>query len=321
MEEDAAAYYKITQNIDASKTSQWNGGNGFAPIEKANSNIAFGGVLYGNDKIIKGLTIDDPFGGDQTGLFGSVAGDKVLIQNLTLDNATVNGDGETGILVGQVRSSAYSPTVTIKNVNVSGSVSSASDSKNLGGVVGEANDNLDLINVDSTANVDGGTSVTQVGGIIGHTDSTIDIKRSSSTGNVKGQLYVGGIAGTVNSANISNSYATGDLTANGYVGGIAGQAFSSSNITKSYGAVTLKNDPYGAGGTVGYLNESSSIDSSYWDSTKETNSVGYIGSNSTNNTTGLTTSEMQGSSAETNMSAFDFTSIWKTVSGDYPELQ
>lgn len=37
--------------------------------------------------------------------------------------------------------------------------------------------------------------------------------------------------------------------------------------------------------------------------------------------TGLTTSEMQGSSAETNMSGFDFGGTWTTVEGDYPELQ
>jgi hypothetical protein len=30
---------------------------------------------------------------------------------------------------------------------------------------------------------------------------------------------------------------------------------------------------------------------------------------------------MQGSSAEGNMDAFDFTSTWSTVEGDYPELQ
>jgi len=30
---------------------------------------------------------------------------------------------------------------------------------------------------------------------------------------------------------------------------------------------------------------------------------------------------MQGSSASSNMSGFDFTSTWSTVTGDYPELQ
>jgi hypothetical protein len=30
---------------------------------------------------------------------------------------------------------------------------------------------------------------------------------------------------------------------------------------------------------------------------------------------------MQGSSASSSMSGFDFTSTWSTVEGDYPELQ
>ncbi len=37
--------------------------------------------------------------------------------------------------------------------------------------------------------------------------------------------------------------------------------------------------------------------------------------------TARTTSEMTGSSAETNMGDFDFTTTWTTRSGDYPTLQ
>jgi hypothetical protein len=57
---------------------------------------------------------------------------------------------------------------------------------------------------------------------------------------------------------------------------------------------------------------------SYWDtesSGQNSTGVAYSG------VSGLTTSEMSGSSAETNMSRFDFSGTWTSVSGDYPDLQ
>lgn len=52
----------------------------------------------------------------------------------------------------------------------------------------------------------------------------------------------------------------------------------------------------------------------YWDTTTTGEP-----SSTTPNTVGLTTPQMQGSSAESNMSDFDFTSNWRTTTG-YPEL-
>jgi len=55
------------------------------------------------------------------------------------------------------------------------------------------------------------------------------------------------------------------------------------------------------------------VSSSYWD-------VENTGQDSSAGGTGLNTTEMQGESAETNMDGFDFSSVWDTVAGDYPEL-
>jgi hypothetical protein len=57
-----------------------------------------------------------------------------------------------------------------------------------------------------------------------------------------------------------------------------------------------------------------SVSDSYWD-------INSTGQSSSHGGNGLTTSEMQGSSASSSMSGFDFTDTWSIVEEDYPELQ
>jgi len=70
------------------------------------------------------------------------------------------------------------------------------------------------------------------------------------------------------------------------------------------------------------MNYKSTVSNLYWnsDSTITENSTD-VSTDNTKSGVPLTTSEMQGSSASSSMSGFDFTDTWSTVEGDYPELQ
>jgi hypothetical protein len=72
---------------------------------------------------------------------------------------------------------------------------------------------------------------------------------------------------------------------------------------------------YKYGGVCGYVVQGGS--GNYWDTESTGQSSGCGGAGST----GLTTSEMQGETAESNMSSLDFNTVWTTVEGDYPQLQ
>jgi len=169
--------------------------------------------------------------------------------------------------------------------------------------------NVGVINV----NINGES---YVGGLVGSNNNG-NISNSYSTGNVTGESdYVGGLVGA-NEGNISNSYSTGNVTGKSEVGGLVGYN-PEGNISNSYstGNVTGESDSM-VGGLVGFNDMGGSVSDSYWDinSTGQSSSAGLPDSN------GLTTSEMQGSSASSSMSGFDFKDTWGTVEGDYPELQ
>jgi flagellin-like protein len=122
-----------------------------------------------------------------------------------------------------------------------------------------------------------------VGGLVGNNLGTVS--NSSASGTVSGGKFVGGLVGRHYEGTVKNSFATGDVSSGGQVGGLLGR-FDEGNVTDSY-----------------------------WDkqATGQTTSEG--------GGTGLTTSEMQGDSATSNMTGFDFTNVWQTVEGDYPELR
>jgi hypothetical protein len=77
------------------------------------------------------------------------------------------------------------------------------------------------------------------------------------------------------------------------------------------------------GGLVGDFDTNAAMGSCYWDteSTGQTDGAGNSpGTGFTSDNTGLTTAEMTGNAAKTNMSDYDFVSIWQTVDGGYPVL-
>jgi flagellin-like protein len=297
------------------------------------------GMFYQYDGTTKDLTLTgvDVDGTNRVGAIAGKSESSASITNVSV-SGTITGSGSgsaIGGLVGNNSGGSISKSSSSVTINASGNndvgglagqnrnggaisdsyaTGSVTGDENVGGLVGDNAGTSTVSTSYATGSVTGNTSV---GGLVGNNSGGSISKSSSSvTINASGNNDVGGLAGqNRNGGAISDSYATGSVTGDENVGGLVGDNAGTSTVSTSYatGSVTGNTS---VGGLVGA--NSASVSGSYWD-TESTGQTGSAASGS--GSTGLTTSEMQGSSASTNMSAFDFSSIWNTVSGDYPELQ
>lgn len=254
---DLDGKYILMNDIDASATSSWNGGNGFNPI--GDDSDPFVGEFEGQGYTIQNLTIDRT-SESRVGLFGKLGdySNNTTLSNISISNATVKGGFATGILVGEA------DTSTISNASSTGSVEGTPD---VGGLVGY-NDDTSIEDSNSAAVVTDNASSTDydeenTGGLVGVSDGTdANISNSYATGNVTGEDTAGGLVGVNKYGTISNSYATGDVTGLRDIGGLVGkQLRSSSSITGSYagGSVSARDD---MGGFIA-INDSGTIADSY----------------------------------------------------------
>jgi hypothetical protein len=317
--------YALGGNIDASATSSWNSGAGFAPIGTSGSS-SFTGTFEGLGNTISSITIHPAT--TVGGLFGFV-GSGGTVRDVGLSNASVavSYGNLAGGLVGYLDTGG-----TVTNAWTSGSVTG---NATLGGLVGE---NKGAISDSySTSSVRIGISglTTLVGGLVGNNWGTIS--DSYATGSVDSSIssgaansYAGGLIGNGYSGTVSNSYATGSVT-NGTGGGAAGGLVGNEQgtfFTDSYatGAVTA-----GSGSTAGGLSGSTVgtvFHNSFWD-TQTTGQSLAAGGASTSGATGMTTAEMQTEANFTSATAangnvnpgWDFTNTWGMVSGSYPYLR
>ena len=361
MQEDLNDNYIVVNDINASCTVNWNNGQGFDPIGEWDVRFAgsldgqnhtisdlsinrlddnevglFGYISEGGE--VKNVGVinvningDEKVGGLVGRNYGTVSNSystgnvtgKKLVGGLVGENYNGNisnsystgnvtgegevGEGEVGGLVGQNWG-------TVSNSYSTGNVTGE---KLVGGLVGN-NGNSTISNSYSTGNVTGGYDV---GGLVGYDDEG-NISNSYSTGNVTGESNVGGLVGDIYKGNISNSYSTGNVTGGIRVGGLVGEN-SGTTVSNSYSTGNVSGDNR-VGGLVG--DNSGTVSNSYSTGNVIGESFdvgGLVGDNegTVSNSNGLTTSEMQGSSASSSMSGFDFTDTWSTVEGDYPELQ
>ncbi|RLF71665.1 MAG: hypothetical protein DRN35_01985, partial [Thermoplasmata archaeon] len=148
MSKNLAGHYALANDINASATKTWNGGNGFVPIGSLTS--SFSGVFDGKGHKITNLYINRPtrYG---VGLFGCTSLGST-VENVGLVNVTVRGRFDVGGLVGRNDG-------VVNNSYVSGNVSGANT---VGGLVGY---NIGTVrNSYATCNVSGGF---RVGGLVG----------------------------------------------------------------------------------------------------------------------------------------------------------
>lgn len=239
------AKYVLAQDIDASATSGWNSGAGFAPIGSSLSR--FTGVLEGLGHSINGLSINRP---TTTGVALLGFAQNAFIKNIGLSNASIRGKDSTGALLG----SGYG--INISNCFATGSVSGGN---NVGGLAGYSAINSDISNSYTTATVNGGSSV---GGLVGTSGDGSDITNSFSSGSVSGSYAVGGLVGSNFSSMLSYGYASGNISGVQHIGGLVGESINGAAISSSYASGNVLGSDNSIGGLVGY-NDGSTITSNY----------------------------------------------------------
>lgn len=289
-----------------------------------------GGLVgYAENIHIDNVDVDGVVTGDRS--IGVIIGDSD--ENSIISNSYAHGqiqsyDSAGGGLVGQNSgeiSNSNSDVTVVGEENAGGlvgrnagiitdsySIDSVTGYNRMGGLVGS--NSGDIIDSYATGDVNGQEN--SIGGLVGSvSDGTVS--NSYATGSVEGDTYIGGLAG-FNGGTITDTYAIGSVNGEDNVGGLVGWSNTHSSISASYSAGSVTGQTDRVGGFVGNY-EGGDMSASYWDTESSDQSIG-IGDGS-GNAVGLETAEMQGESAEDNMSGFDFTSTWHTVTGEYPELQ
>jgi hypothetical protein len=232
------ASYTLANNIDATETSTWNSGAGFASVG------TFTGVLDGGNHYVSNLR-------SGSGLFSVANGGGTEIKNLRLINTVVSGGSESGAVAGVVYDSAV-----VRNVYASGTVNA---SYAAGGLVGTLASGMIY---DSGADVDvssplmaGGLAGCVGGGSVGQPLPVIS--RSYSLGDVNsyggdpGWARAGGIIGWRVVGSVYDSYAAGLVTSTGAAGGLIGSNSNTSITSNSYWDVNTTGQATSSGGGTG----------------------------------------------------------------------
>jgi len=237
-----SGFYALGSDIDATATSGWNGGAGFAPVGNASS--AFTGILDGLGHSIGHLSINRP-ATDGVGLFGYTQSAKLT--NLSLTDTNISGRISVGGLAGELHGSV---------LNHVSSVGKVSGSSQVGGLVGYADGTI------TNAYAEGSVTGTDaVGGLAGRTQAAT-VRFSSSQGSVTGVTRSGGLVGANYSSNILDSYSSANVSgADSYAGGLVADNYFST-IVRSHASGNVSNSGDTTGGLVGY-NHNSDITDSY----------------------------------------------------------
>jgi parallel beta-helix repeat protein len=227
MQNDLTAYYELGNDIDASGTVSWNGGEGFVPVGIATvyPDDLFTGTFDGMGHSIGNLYINR-IDSEYQGLFGYVFG--ATIRNVHLSNANIAGDLRGGTLAGKagggsiITKCSTTGTVTLK--------AGTADSKS-GGFIGSVVGACQVQECFSGVNVNADNRK-QVGGLIGYligrTDYTL-LSNSYSTGTVTGGgSKQGNLVGDADGSYVDKCYSSGNGKA------LIGNNFLNSVITNSY---------------------------------------------------------------------------------------
>ena len=209
--------------------------------------IGFGGTFDGQNHVISGLYVNDPYG-NWTGFIAYTEGNAV-IKNLGIVDSYVRGGGAGG-LVGL--SSYYS----LKIFNCFNASHIVSVNSCAGGLVGRGGDSLIVQDSYNSGFVESGI---YAGGIIGGAADISVIKRCHNVGTIRG-YDAGGILGQVEGKKfISWCYNEGLIEGTSYSGGILGSANHGwTRISESFNKgdvgsndLASKTNDYKAGGLVG----------------------------------------------------------------------
>lgn len=227
---DLAGIYHLANDIDASDTVNWNGGEGFFPI----GNVAhpFTGQFDGQFHAIHNLFINRP-GGDQQALFGRVvtppgAIERAVIKNVRLIDADVTAGAHSGTLIG------YDEYTDVYTCGATGNLTvrpnDYSDAKS-GGLIGSGGRGSNIAQCFSEVIVDGGNRK-QVGGLVGYlrgVEAITRLKKSYSRREVIGTgSKQGNLVGDADGSVVDRCYSSGSGKA------LIGFNFRDPVITRSY---------------------------------------------------------------------------------------
>ncbi|WP_430810262.1 MULTISPECIES: InlB B-repeat-containing protein [unclassified Carboxylicivirga] len=215
---EKGCHYELTADIDMTPLTF---SKGFLPIGNGVlffSRKVFKGQVNGNFKTISNLIVNRP-DFSKIGLFGKV--DASLIRNIGLENATVNGQSQTGALVGEA------VNTLVLNCYATGIVTGEDE---LGGLIGvQKGSNSFLKNSYADVQVNGKNSV---GGLIGSNGGEID--NAYAHGEVIGYDCVGGLIGKNYLQQVGMTYASGAVTGTGKAGALVGSNPYGAAIHHSY---------------------------------------------------------------------------------------
>ena len=168
------------------------------------SNTSFRGVYDGDNKVIKGLLINQAEGTYQ-GLFGRAK--NATITNVIIENCDITAKDYVGGICG------HASETTISNCKVSGAIKTADgvDGMYHGGIAGSIYDKP-ISSCVNTASVKGNNSKSQYyGGIVGEVSWT-NITDCFNAGIVEGTSFVGSIVGSNGASRLNNNYHTTTTT-------------------------------------------------------------------------------------------------------------
>ncbi|QSG13348.1 putative membrane protein [Halapricum desulfuricans] len=215
IEDNLGANYTLVADVNASDTSEWNGGAGFAPI--GDSSTPFTGTLDGNGHAIEDLYINRG-STDNVGLFAFSGG---TVADVHLRNVNVSGGSWIGSLLGVNDGTVISSSATGK---VGGTTY-------VGGLVGTNNQ---LVKT-SSANVNVDADDKWAGGLVGE-NKYATVMQSYAMGEVvASEDYGGGLVG-YNDGTVNTSYATGAVGPSRLMndGGLIGEQTSNALLEESY---------------------------------------------------------------------------------------
>lgn len=328
--------YVLSQDIDASITTTWNSGAGFAPI---GATSPFTGVFDGQGHSINGLVINWPGEMFIGGLFSTI-GEGGEVRNLGIDVAElssmryfagslagINGGAVTGCYAtGAISGLGYTGGLVGANVGtmtdcsatgpVSGGFSGGITGFNAGGTL----KNCYATGAVSASDEGEGMFASVAGGLVGYnSDGTVE--GSYATGDVSVSssstipLIAGGLVGYVVSGAVADCYAAGAISVSAPIsgegegeatfqaaaGGLAGQ--NDGAVTNCYasGAVSISGSKSIAGGLVAYA-EGGTATASFWDM-QTSGQIASAGG------TGLITAQMKQASIFVS-AGWDFTNVW-----------
>ena len=221
IEDNPYVHYKLGNDIDASATSKWNGGSGFAIIE------TFGGHFDGNQHEISGLSIDRK-SNDSVGLFGEIY--DATVENVHISNSSIRGRDDVGILAG-----SNSAGSVIRNVFTDGTVIGANT---VGGLIGYNIDSSVVTQSSSSADIivspTGRDTPNDAGGLVGANLRGGIINQSYATGDVDGVDRTGGLlAQNYDNSHVAYTYAKGSVNGS-EAGGLVAGNYAGSTVTNSY---------------------------------------------------------------------------------------